>query len=301
MPAPGFTRTLGRTAMEVTALSFGAMELRGEPRGRPITKEQADTILNAVLDAGINYIDTSIDYGISEALIGESIAHRRSEYFLASKCGCVPNATPAPRGQRNAHVFTKDNIIAGVEQSLRRMKTDYLDLVQFHATPSKQVLEENDAVETVRQLQRAGKVRFIGMSGTIPNLADHIAMGVFDAFQIPYSALEPEHEDLITEAAQSGAGTVIRGGVARGAVSEDHQQAERQDKWQRAHLNELLDEGESPTEFLLRLTLSHPGLHTTIVGTLNPDHLQQNLHAYARGPLPADVYTEAKRRLASAV
>ena len=81
-------RTLGRTGFEVTALAYGAMELRGAPRGRHIDPEEAGRILNAVLDGGINLIDTSIDYGMSEELIGRHISHRRNEYCLASKCGC---------------------------------------------------------------------------------------------------------------------------------------------------------------------------------------------------------------------
>src|SRR6266446_9676930 len=115
-------RKLGRTGLQVTMLGYGAMELRGVPRGREVTEAQAETILHAALDAGINYIDTSIDYGLSEERIGRYIANRRSEYYLASKCGCVVGATPAPRGQRNPHVFTRDNIVAGVEQSPVRMK-----------------------------------------------------------------------------------------------------------------------------------------------------------------------------------
>src|SRR4051794_36507553 len=91
-------RELGRTGLQVTMLGYGAMELRGAPRGRDVTEEQAETILHAVLDAGINYIDTSIDHGVSEERIGRYIADRRSDYYLASKCGCLVGATPAPRG-----------------------------------------------------------------------------------------------------------------------------------------------------------------------------------------------------------
>jgi aryl-alcohol dehydrogenase-like predicted oxidoreductase len=178
-------RELGRTGLRVTMLGYGAMELRGAPRARPTTEEQAETILNAVLDAGINYIDTSIDYGVSEERIGRYISHRRSEYYLASKCGCLVGAPAAPVGQTSPHVFTRDNIIAGVEQSLRRMKTDYLDVVQFHISPSKQTLEENGAIDAVMDLKQSGKVRFIGMSATLPHLKDHIAMGIFDVFQVP--------------------------------------------------------------------------------------------------------------------
>jgi aryl-alcohol dehydrogenase-like predicted oxidoreductase len=74
--------------------------------------------------------------------------------------------------------------------------------------------------------RRRGEARqqgFVGMSGTFPNLRDHIAMGVFDVFQIPYSAVEREHEDAITRAAEAGAGIVVRGGAAKGAPSEGKQ------------------------------------------------------------------------------
>ena len=84
------------------------------------------------------------------------------------------------------------------------MQTDYLDVLQFHISPSRQTLEEHGALETVLELKRAGTVRFIGMSGTLPHLTDHIAMGVFDVFQIPYSAVEREHEALIAAAARRG-------------------------------------------------------------------------------------------------
>ncbi len=295
-------RTLGRTGLEVTALGYGAMELRGEPRGPAISDVEADAMLNSVLDSGINFIDTSPDYGNSEEHIGRAISHRRSEYILASKCGCLVGATPAPAGQRNPHVFTAENVRAGVEQSLRRMKTDYLDIVQFHASPGRTELEEDGALAELQKLQAEGKVRHLGMSGTLPNLREHIAMGLFDEFQIPYSALEREHEAAIAEAAAAGAGIVIRGGVARGAPSEwDRARAGLpvKDRWEGAKLDDLLD-GMSRMEFTLRFTLSLPQLSTTIVGTRNPDHLRQNLEAAANGPLLPALYEEAKRRLAQA-
>jgi aryl-alcohol dehydrogenase-like predicted oxidoreductase len=292
-------RQLGRTGLEVTALGYGAMELRGAPRARDITEAQAETILNKVLDAGINYIDTSIDYGLSEERIGRYISHRRSEYYLAGKCGCLVGAPPAPRGQRNAHVFTRDNVVAGVEQSLTRMKTDYLDVVQFHSSPSRQTLEEHGALDALLELKAVGKVRFVGMSGTLPHLTEHIAMGVFEVFQIPYSAVEREHEAAIAAAAQKGAGIVIRGGAAKGAPTIGKRAGLQWERWRQAHLDDLLD-GMTPMEFILRFTFTNPDLDTTIVGTINPAHLQTNPDILAQGPLPPDLYEEAKRRLAAA-
>jgi aryl-alcohol dehydrogenase-like predicted oxidoreductase len=151
----------------------------------------------------------------------------------------------------------------------------------------------------VSDLKQEGKVRFIGMSGTLPNLRDHIAMGVFDSFQIPYSALERDHENLITQAEQSGAGIVIRGGVAKGDPDGGGLGGDPWQSWQKAGMDDLLN-GMTPTQFLLRFTISHPHMHTTIVGTANPDHLADNVKVAAMGPLSAGVYEEAKRRLANA-
>src|ERR1051326_6417798 len=295
------TRTLGRTGLQVTQLGYGAMELRGAPRGPVVDDGQAERVLRAVVDGGINYIDTSIDYGASEERIGATLGLRRSEFYLASKCGCAVNPPP---GQRPDHVFTRENIIAGVEQSLRRLRTDYLDVVQFHASPSPTALQQQGGLEALQTLQRQGKVRFLGISGTLPNLPDQIGMGEFDVFQIPYSALQPEHEQLISDAAAAGGGTVIRGGVVKGALAPDKDgatprgvSADPRDVWDRAQLDDLLD-GASRNEFILRYILSHPDMHTTIVGTANLEHLAANLAAARKGPLPPDVYAEARRRLA---
>jgi aryl-alcohol dehydrogenase-like predicted oxidoreductase len=292
-------RELGRTGLPVTVLGYGAMELRGAPRGRDVSEAQSETILNAALDAGINYIDTSIDYGLSEERIGRYIGHRRTEYYLASKCGCLVGATPAPPGQRNTHVFTRENVVKGVEQSLARMKTDYLDVVQFHASPSKETLQEHGALDALLELKAAGKVRFAGISATLPHLLDHIASGVFDVFQIPYSAVEREHEAAIGAASQAGAGIVVRGGAAKGAPSEGKQRGLQWERWRQAQLDDLLA-GMSAMEFILRFTFTNPDLDTTIVGTVSPAHLQANIDALDKGPLPPDLYAEAKRRLAAA-
>jgi aryl-alcohol dehydrogenase-like predicted oxidoreductase len=88
-------RELRRTGLQVTMLRYGAMELRGVPRGREVTEAQAETILHAALDAGINYIDTSIDYGLSEERIGRYIANRRSEYYWRASAA-VWSARPLP-------------------------------------------------------------------------------------------------------------------------------------------------------------------------------------------------------------
>jgi aryl-alcohol dehydrogenase-like predicted oxidoreductase len=298
------TRQLGRTGVEVTSLGYGAMELRGAPQGPAVDDEDAGQLLHALLDAGVNLIDTSIDYGRSEELIGRYLGDRRDEFFLASKCGCLLEM-PADATPPFPHDFSADNVRAGVEQSLRRLRTDRLDLVQVHMSPSPEQMQADGTLEALTALRDEGKIRFIGMSGTQPNLRDQIAMGLFDVFQIPYSAVQRENEDLITAAAAAGAGVLVRGGVARGAPAEDKswavrtiglEEGEAQRRWEASRLDDLLD-GMSRHEFVLRFTLAHPGLSSTIVGTRSLDHLQSNLEIAAKGPLPPDLYEEAKRRL----
>ncbi len=298
------TRLLGRTGYEVTVLGYGAMELRGPTRGPAISDEEAGRLLNAVLDAGINLIDTSVDYGRSEELVGRFISSRRDEFFLCSKCGCplsvAPDA-PAPY----PHDYTAENVRADVEQSLRRLRTDRLDLVQVHMSPTVEEMRDGGTVEELEKLRDEGKVRFIGMSGTLPELPDHIDMDVFDVFQIPYSLFQRRYEPWVTRAGDSGAGVLVRGGVGRGTASEDKNwtveplsgaDGVAADIWERAGLEELLD-GMDRHEFVLRFTLRHPSLSTTIVGTSKVEHLQRNVEMAARGPLPEDVYAEAARRL----
>ena len=187
----------------------------------------------------------------------------------------------------------------GVEQSTARLRTDHLDVLQFHISPSRQTLEKDGALETVLELKRTGTTRFIGMSGTLPNLVDHIAMGVFDVFQIPYSAVEREHETLIAAAARAGAGIVVRGGAAKGAPTEGKHEGVQWDRWRKVDLRDLLD-GMTSMEFVLRFSFTHPDLHTNIVGTINPAHLQHNVAVLRQGPPPPDIYAEAKRRLDAA-
>jgi aryl-alcohol dehydrogenase-like predicted oxidoreductase len=291
------TATLGRTGITVTKLGYGAMEVRGTRiwGGRPVTDDEADKILNAVLDSGITFIDTANDYGRSEEYIGRFLSRRRSEFTLATKCGCTvvrrdENTDDTP------HVWTKENLFRGLHESLARMKTDYVDLMQLH-NPTVEQCEEGDLVSALKEMTAQGKVRWIGCSSTDPHLSTYIGWGVFDTFQIPYSALERVHEESIQKAADAGAGVIVRGGVARGEPGSGLGNNERWEAWEKAKLDELLAQGENRTQFLLRFTNSHPGMSTNIVGTKSHEHLKENVEAAARGPLPADVYAEAKRRL----
>ncbi|MFI7107151.1 aldo/keto reductase [Nonomuraea sp. NPDC050227] len=294
--------TLGRTGLRVSRLGYGAMELRG-PRawGPPVSDDAARAVLNEALDAGVNLIDTAPDYGDAEEHIGRWIAHRRDEFVLAGKCGCsLTDGDPA-------HDYTRANVRAGVERSLRRMRTGHLDVLMVHLSPSVSVMAAEDTVAGMRELQDEGLIRFTGMSGELPHLPEHIATGAFDVFLLPYSALDRSHEGLVGAAAASGAGTIARGAVARSlapppeAVPEPVRRplAQRHARLAAARLEELAD-GAPVTELLLRFILGHPELHSVIVGSARPEHLRANVAAARKGPLPPDVEAAVRARLGPA-
>ena len=140
-------RILGKTGLEVSRLGVGLSEI-----GYHLTfaeEERASQVLNTALDAGINFLDTSACYNISEELIGRTIAHRRDEYVLATKCGHVT-------GDYQGEDWTAQTVTDSIDRSLIRMKTDHLDIVQLHSCDVG-VLEKGDVIEALQAARDAGK------------------------------------------------------------------------------------------------------------------------------------------------
>ena len=291
------TRKLGRTGLMVTQLGYGSMGLRG-PRTwgvRVVDDESAEALLNRVLDAGINFIDTAPVYGVAEERIGRFIGSRREEYVLATKCGCV--YTQHADHLEIDHQWDRDVIQRDLETSLSRLQTDHIDLLQFHGGDA-ETLQRAGLIDLLVQFRNEGLIRFLGVSSKLPNLKSLLDLDVFDTFQVPYSCLAPDHHEWITRAAENGAGVIIRGGIAHGGQEAEIQRPALNDVWNDARLEELLPDGVSKAQMILRYTLSHPNCDTTIVGTCNPDHLQENIDAAIAGPLPDDLYLEITQRVA---
>lgn len=218
--------TLGRTGLQVTTLGFGSLELRGMVRRRRPATHGWPAGAHPARGPGRRHQLHRGRRRLRRSRRAHRPVHRQPptgvlprlqvrvpagrEQVLAARAHQVRHALP------RLHDYSRRNIIDALHQSLRRLKTDYLDVLQFHFSPAKEVLEHERAIQTLADLKRAGKIRFLGCSSILPNLTDHIGMGVFDVLQIPYSALQPEHQAVIAEAAKAGAGIVIRGGVARG-------------------------------------------------------------------------------------
>lgn len=290
-------RQFGKTGLTVTVLGYGAMELRHPS----VDDAHAERLLNAVLDAGITFIDTAPDYGPSEDYIGKFIVHRRDEYVLATKCGCnIPYAggEGAPR-----HIWTGAQLRHNIEHSLKRLNTDHVDVWQVHSAYPHELLGA-DVLETMFMIRDEGKVRHIAVSmGGASEKYGYVQMrgyldpawDAFEAMQVWYSALVRHSEHAISDAAAKGIGTIIRGATRRVDPWESLADACTQ-----LGLDDLRAPGESAAHFLLRFVVAHPGVSTIIVGTKNLDHLAENVAAVQAGPLPVDVVAEAKKRLDAA-
>ncbi|MFN3889510.1 MAG: aldo/keto reductase [Beijerinckiaceae bacterium] len=305
----GGARRMGRTDFIASRIGYGAMELAGPPKARDLTEAEAVRFINQVIDAGVNYIDTSIDYGRSETLIGKAVSHRRGDFLLASKCACEVGVDPynvKSLDKHEKHTYTGANVIAGVEQSLNRLRTDHLDLVQVHGNPTRKELEDGGVVEALLKLKKEGKIREAGISTRLPLLAEFIDVDYFSVVQVPYSALQRTNEDAIAALRAAGKAVVTRGVTGRGAPAKGWAtrpigtaEGEVRDVWERARLDDLLD-GMTRIEFMIRFVLANDNVDVALVATTNHEHLLADIAYAAKGPLPQPALDEAKSRLLAA-
>lgn len=301
----GGARRMGKTGLVVSRLGYGSMELGGPPIARLIDERDAIRFINRAVDLGIAYIDTSIDYGLSERLIGKALEHRRAEVVIASKCGCqVGIEGPPEHGEK--HTFTGENVKAGVEQSLKRLRTDHLDVVQVHGSPNRKQLEDGGVIEAMLDLQREGKVRHLGISSRLPQLAEFVDVDYFSMVQVPYSALQRMNEDVISALRRAGKAVVARGVTGRGAPGKDWatrpigtEEGYVKELWERAGLDDLLG-GMSRIEFMIRFAMTNENVDVCLVATTDDAHLVADVDYAAKGPLDAELYQTACRRLADA-
>src|SRR3954452_14270988 len=143
----------GRTGLQVSALGFGAA-----PIGYLKTdQDRIATILNLLLDQGVNLIDTAASYKGSEEAIGASIGGRRDEYVLVSKCG---SEVPQAKGK----AWSAELVTNTVDVSLKRLRTDRLDVMLLHSCDL-QTLQKGEALRALVKAREAGKIRFAGYSG----------------------------------------------------------------------------------------------------------------------------------------
>lgn len=274
------TRPLGRTGLHVTALGFGAMHLNDDR----VSEAEAGRLLNAVLDAGVNLIDTARGYGLSEERIGRHLAHRRQDFVLSTKVGYGIPGVPD---------WTAACILAGVDAALARLRCEQLDIVHLHSCPLP-ILERGEVLAALEACAKAGKLRVVAYSGENAELAFALHSGRFGSVQTSLSLCDQGNlRERLPALTARGIGVIAKRPIA-GAVWErstrpgDHAEGQYWDRWQAMGLADLPHEG-SWNEVALRFTAFCPGVASSIVGTRNLDHFRQNLAWVAKGPLPPEL------------
>jgi hypothetical protein len=273
-------RHLGKTDMVVSVLGFGGSEI-GYERASART---VGRLLGSALDVGLNVIDTAECYEESEALIGAALGSRRSECYLLTKCG-------HPRGFGRGD-WRPASLLASIERSLKRLRTDRLDLIQLHSCELVD-LRRGDALEALERARERGWARYIGYSGDGEAARHAVECGRFDTLQTSVSVADQEALELtLPLAASRGMGVIAKRPLANVAWRYARKPAEPyyQAYWSRLRALDypfLRDGSDAAVATALRFTLAAPSVHTAIVGTKRPERWQENARLLEAGPLRA--------------
>lgn len=284
-------RTLGRTGLQVSDVGFGAMTIGGEIFGTTDDQESLRA-LHRALDLGMNFIDTADAYGRghSEELLAQVLKTRRKEVVLATKGG---NQFTVRQGLRN---FDPDYITSALENSLKRLQIETIDLYQLH-NPSAEVMKKGEIFERLDRLKREGKIRFYGVS--LEKTDDGIVAietGKPDTLQVVYNILhqDPE-EELFPLAQKENIGILARVPLERGVLSGRFKATDEfyQKDWRAGVFSEdglrqvqaavdklgFLVKGDvsNLAQAALRFILSHPAVSTVIPGIRTVKQVEDNL------------------------
>ena len=284
-------RRLGKTDMDVTVLGFGGAEIGYEEA----SEETVANLLNGALDSGLNVIDTAECYRDSEEMIGRAVSGRRDEFYLFTKCG-------HPHGGESATNWSKDSILQSIERSLKRLKTDKIDIVFLHSC-SESELRKGEAIEALQTARQRGYTRYIGYSGD--SRAAHFAAesGAFDTLQVSINIADQEAIDLtLPVAREKNIGVIAKRPIANVAWKTGHKPIDsyHHEYWERLRkLNyDFLrnSEREKTIGIALRFALQVPGVHTAIVGTKHPDRWEQNAKLLEAGALSEAEFQAIRHR-----
>ena len=191
---------LGRTGLEISRTGFGALPIQR------VSFDEASALLNRALDGGITYIDTARVYSDSEEKIGRAIGHRRGEYTIATKSM-----------SKTAEGFNRD-----LEESLRLLKTDVIDVYQFHNPNFVPVPGGEDGLyEAALKAREAGKIRFIGITNhSVERAFQALETGLFDTIQYPFNHLATDREiELVNRCKEKNVGFVCMKALSGGLVT----------------------------------------------------------------------------------
>ena len=274
-------RKLGQTDLEVSVLGYGASPLGNE--FEEIDVREGERAVHMAIDHGVNFFDTSPYYGrtLSEERLGTALGSRRKDIVLATKCG---------RYDVDKFDFSADRVRASIDESLRRLRTDYIDIYQMHDiefVDRDQVLSE--ALPVARELQRAGKCRYVGITGLPLGILQDVAERAPVDSILSYARYNLMVDDLDATlrpfCEQSGVGLInasplhLRILTERGAPRWHH----ASDAVKEAGIRIALlcrARGVDVSEAALKFCFDYPHTASVLVGMSKSRHVERNLKAF---------------------
>ena len=279
------THTFGRTGMQVSTLGLGGNDLN------ECSEQEADRLIQRAIEIGFNVIDTAESYKESEERIGRALGSRREDCYIFTKCGHADNF--------DLPAWSPQLLEASIERSLRRLRTDHLDMVFLHSC-SLHHLQRGDVITSLQRAQGAGKVRFIGYSGDREAARFAANCGAFDALELSLNIADQEAiNQLIPLAQDREMGVVAKRSLANLAWKPLTTPLPEPTRIYQERLHKLdydFLHNDDAADIALRFTTSTPGVHIAIVGTTNLDHLYSNVSSVNAGPLTQEQFEAIRAR-----
>ena len=303
-------RTLGKTGLTVSLIGVGTGGPSQFGQASGVAEAEAARTLRRALDLGINFIDSSSQYGDSEAMLGRMLADvPRLDYCLATKfASSIDGRVPAPA-----------EVLASVEGSLDRLGIDTIDVLQFHGViPTEYDRVIDSLMPTALKLVEQGKCRFLGLSENYSRDHQHATISraleadVFDTYMVAYSLLTPSAEDLVlNQCRERNVGVIDMVAVRRGLSRPEHLRNRLQDAVERGIVAEEVLDGIEPLSWLVgghvsslpaagyKFAAAHPAVSTVLSGTADTAHLEENVAAVCGPPLSDDAMARIRRLFGS--
>jgi aryl-alcohol dehydrogenase-like predicted oxidoreductase len=247
--------SIGTTGIEISVLGLGTVKLGRDqgvkyPEGFVIPDDkQATSLLSLASDLGINLLDTAPAYGNSEERLGKLLKGQRERWVICTKTG------EEFENGLSRYDFSPEHTRFSIERSLRRLNTDYLDMVLIHSDGNDlDILNKHGTLETLQELKEQGLVRAIGMS-TKTVEGGLLAAQRADIVMATYNLSSQDEKPVLDYCAEHGKTALIKKAFASGHLCAD---------------------GEDPARKSLEFVFGHPGASSVIIGTINPDHLRAN-------------------------
>lgn len=294
-------RILGNTRIEVSEIAFGGVEIglpygiNAHSRDDMPTDEEAITLLREAEENGINFFDTARLYGRCEELMGKAFADIRSNVVLCTKCAHLYDA----KNQLLPEEILKKTIDDSLRQSLKALKTDYIDIYMVH-NATMEILDLHCIADIFAEYRRKGIIVATGISTyTVNETKKAIESGAWDVIQLPFNLMDQSHAALFPLARQNGVAIVVRSVLLKGVLTDKgrnlHPALKAVEQHRQAYCNLLNEQVPALPDLAVRFVLSYSEVGSALVGMEKHEYLQKALSIAGGSYLDQDTFLCAKQ------